>query len=383
MKIKRTKYLFFYHRNFPKLDFNSILTASTPKMEKQIVAIPILYGSEVILTEEEFDLLIRIPENEWIEYEVTERFETFFKCGMLLNEQDEFKIFKEREDILVRDNWHIYSALFNFMTKWKDINVKLITNNVKMDSSEDMKSYIELYGKPPLHYHQVSDVKDKVEIENVNFENDPFFNLLTKRKTTRNFDTKSKLSFKDLSTIIKYSFGTQGSRGLYDSDVKAIKRTSPSGGDLHPTELFLLVLRIENLDTGIYHYNTELNELHLIKPYSLDEAIAKAKEFSAGQEYTSDSSVMFFLSTRYYRNYWKYRKNSAAYSVTVRDGAHICQNIYLICTRLNIGCYTAAINHVNIENEIGLNSYEHGITMMMGCGIIEQNPSVTLEPVFT
>lgn len=385
MKIKRTKYLFFYHRKFPKLDFNLFLGKDTnPTFEDQVVSIPILYGKEVILTKTEFEKVISIKDNDWEEFndDNISEIEKFLNLGIIISQNDNYKVFREREETLINDKWHIYSALFNFMTKWRDIDVKMIAENIKVDSSEEMKIYIENNGRPPLHYHEHSNLISSIKIDYEDKSQDDFFKLLLNRKTTRNFDKNKKMSFKDLSTLLKYTYGIHGTRSLYDSDIVSVKKTSPSGGDLHPTEVYLLVMRVEGLKEGMYHYNTGKDELSLIKEYSFDEAVEKARLFSAGQEYTSFSSVMFFLTTRYYRNHWKYRKNSAAYSVTVRDAAHLCQTMYLVCTKLNIGCYTAAINHSNIEEEIGLNPYVQGVVMMAGCGVIDENPTILLEPKF-
>ena len=36
------------------------------------------------------------------------------------------------------------------------------------------------------------------------------------------------------------------------------------------------------------------------------DAIEIANKLTVGQEYTSDSSFLCFITTRYFRNYWKY-----------------------------------------------------------------------------
>ncbi len=66
--------------------------------------------------------------------------------------------------------------------------------------------------------------------------------------------------------------------------------------------------------------------------------------------------------------------------MTIRDAAHLCQNLYLICTKLGVGVFTAAINHSNIEEELGLDPYVHGINMMIGCGVVNLKASTNLEP---
>jgi putative peptide maturation dehydrogenase len=385
MIIKRSKYLFFFFRSFPKFELERILS-DTQEFEKQIVLIPILYGQEIIISQEEFNWIINIDENIWTEYNQNDdHIRKYLDLGILLEKDSDTDIYikyLQNETLLIDQKWHIYAALFNFMTKWKDINVNFKSSAVKLDSEEDMKKVIEENGYPPLYYHSIENCAKKIPLVTVNNKTDDFFNLLLRRKTTRNFDKGKEMSFQDLSTLLKYTFGIQGVRSLYDSDIVSVKKTTPSGGGMHSTEVYLLVMRVEGLEPGMYHYNTKEDSLHLIKSYTLDQIVEKANLFTVGQEYCTDASVLFFLSHRYFRNFWKYRKNSSAYSVLLREGGHLCQNIYLIATKLNLGVFTAAINHSNIEIELGLNPFEQGVSMMAGVGVIDTNPEFKLEPIF-
>ncbi len=386
MRIKRAKYLFFYHRNFPKLDLNFILGKTfQEQFEEQIIAVPILYGKEIILNKMQYEKLLSIKENKWSEVkELDEKIISLFDYGILLNKDSTNQkhiSFLKREETLSKNKWHIYSALFNFMTKWKDIDVQLSEKN-KNDEQDKINHFTKQYGFPLPHFNKVKNTKKTIALKKDDNTNDSFYNLLKARKTSRNFDTTKKMSFDDFSNLIYYSLGVHGINHQYGNDVKILKKCSPSGGGLHPTDGYVLILRVENISPGLYHYDSEENSLKLIKEYKLEEAIEKAYLFSAGQEYTSDSSALIFLSTRYFRNFWKYRKNSAAYLVTIRDGAHICQNFYLLCAKFGVGAFTAAINHSNIEEEIGLDPYEEGISMMIGCGIPCTKTVSKLEPEF-
>ena len=62
---------------------------------------------------------------------------------------------------------------------------------------------IEENGYPPLFYHKVENYINKVKINYPNLKEDSFFNILLQRKTSRNFDKDKKLSFEELSIILK------------------------------------------------------------------------------------------------------------------------------------------------------------------------------------
>lgn len=382
MLLKRSKYIFFFFRNFPVLDWETIIN-NKKDFQEEIIIIPILYGKEVYISKEEFEFIISIKENEWQEYYIDFNIDKLVNIGVILDGNSPIsKIFIERENLLIDQQWHIYSALFNFMTKWEDVDVKFKISTTKMDSAEEMKKMIDENGYPPIFYHKIDKYISKTKISKIDLKNDDFFNILLKRKTTRNFKTENKLSFENLSVLLKYTFGVQGIRSLYQSDIQSVKKTTPSGGGMHSAEAYILVIRVEGLECGLYHYNINDDCLYCVKLYSEEEAINKAYEFSAGQEYCSNASVLFFIANRYYRNYWKYRKNISAYSILLREAGHLTQNIYLIGTKLNLGVFTAAINHINIERELGLNSFEQGVTAMVGIGIKDENPEISIEPVF-
>ena len=53
--------------------------------------------------------------------------------------------------------------------------------------------------------------------------------------------------------VLHHVFGCHGHVPVLDGIV-ALKRTSPSGGGLHPVEAYPLVLRVEGVEPGLYHY---------------------------------------------------------------------------------------------------------------------------------
>lgn len=64
MLIKRSKYLFFFFRNFPTLDLQKLIDGKLD-FNEEIIVVPILYGKEIKISKEEFDKIIEIKENDW------------------------------------------------------------------------------------------------------------------------------------------------------------------------------------------------------------------------------------------------------------------------------------------------------------------------------
>jgi SagB-type dehydrogenase family enzyme len=99
------------------------------------------------------------------------------------------------------------------------------------------------------------------------------------------------------------------------------------------------------------------------------EAEEWADEFTAGQSYPRSVQALFVMTSRFYRNFWKYRNHQETYGVLLMDAAHLSQTFYLVCTDLGLGPFvTGAINSVNIDKRLGLDGFEEGAIIVCGCG---------------
>ncbi|MEM7587806.1 MAG: SagB family peptide dehydrogenase [Acidobacteriota bacterium] len=148
-----------------------------------------------------------------------------------------------------------------------------------------------------------------------------------------------------------------------------MKKTSPSGGGLHPIEIYPLVLNAEGLTPGLYHYSLERHAFDQLEALDVHAARDLANELTAGQRYTRNAGVLFLMTARFFRNFWKYRRHDKAYSVLQMDAAHLSQTLYLVCAELGLGAFfTAAVNGRNIEQRLGLDGFQEGALAVCGCG---------------
>ena len=90
-----------------------------------------------------------------------------------------------------------------------------------------------------------------------------------------------------------------------------IKRTSPSGGGLHPITAYPIIANVEGIAPGVYHYNAGDHSLALVSSLTTDEAHELATAFMSGQSYFGSAHVSFVLAARFYRNHWKYRRHAS------------------------------------------------------------------------
>lgn len=193
--------------------------------------------------------------------------------------------------------------------------------------------------------------------------------LLDGRVTCRNFERFSSLTLDQFSAVLYRTFGARIVND-FAPGVQLLKKGVPSAGGLHPTEAYLLVQRVDDVFPGLYHYHPVHHALEPIRTMSLEETNALARTFVAAQEYFVDAHVMVMPTSRFARNFWKYRNHAKAYRTLVLDVGHLSQTLYLAATELGLAAFiTAAVNEIDIENAFGLDPLEEGPLAVCGFGI--------------
>jgi putative peptide maturation dehydrogenase len=383
-RVRRTAYFFIYCQDRDFLDLEALLRGEArPAPLRQIFALSILKGEECALNKVEIDVLFSTPSDQWIEVgeagpdEIVDR---LLDGGLLLSESEdgERAELRRRDEVLAGSEWNVYAALYHFMTKWRDVDV--LEPEVEPDEASAAEEWLRRFGPPPSHFHSVDGGREPVRLP-LPERTGGLYDALLARQTTRTFDSATPLDADDLAAILRYVYGAHGLLAV-DPDVAVLRKTSPSGGALHPIEIYPLLLNVSGVQPGIYHYRVAD---HVLEPLTLmerEEAGDLAYEFSSGQAFTRDAQALFLLTARFYRSFWKYRKHRRAYAVLLMDAAHLSQTFYLVCAELGLGAFvTAAINGANIEERLGLDGFAEGALLLCGCG--SPAPPGRLDPDFS
>ncbi len=194
------------------------------------------------------------------------------------------------------------------------------------------------------------------------------YRTLLARRTVRVLDCEATLSVDDLGTILRYTFGCHGYVPIRGGGW-ILKKTSPSGGSLHPIEAYPLIRRVSGDEPGLYHYNVERHGLELMRSTIEEEATRLADLFAAGQSYACDAEALIVMTARFPRSFWKYANHEKAYGVILMDAGHLSKTLYLVCTDLGLGPFvTAAINDRNIEEALGIDGFSEGAIAVLGVG---------------
>jgi SagB-type dehydrogenase family enzyme len=174
------------------------------------------------------------------------------------------------------------------------------------------------------------------------------FSCIKRRRSVRKY-LKDALTIDELSFLL---WTTQGVQRVFGNQYSTF-RPVPSGGARHPFETYLLVNRVDGLESGVYRYLALSHELLcLFTASGLDEHL---RRISSRQPFVAEGAVVFVWSCLPYRGEWRY--HMAAHKCMLIDAGHLCQNLYLACTA--IGCGTCAVGDYDqemLDGFLGLNS---------------------------
>ncbi len=174
---------------------------------------------------------------------------------------------------------------------------------------------------------------------------------LLRRATCRDWK-REPISLGALARLLYLSWGVTGCH--IDAFTGPLPhKTSPSGGSRHPTEVYPVVLNVDGLEPGIYHYASAEHELELLRRGQFGALISW---IAAEQTWLGDAAVICVMTSAVRRNQWKY-PTDRAYRVITLDLAHLSQTFYLVATALGLGAFTtAAFRDRDLERELGVDS---------------------------
>jgi putative peptide maturation dehydrogenase len=371
-RFRRTLYAFYAWEERAFLDIEELLRGAVSLAPvRRLLGVSALLGEPVAVTPADVELLGSVPTERWvdlgeIEAATSEQLVELARQGLLVSDDEgpPFDELRRRDEQLASGQWNVYAALYHGLTRWRDVEVR---RPFGAEGPQELAEFVAEHGPPPPAFHTAPG-DGAVHALPAPATDGPLFDVLARRRTTRAFDRDAPLTQAELSTILHQVFGCHGHVPVLD-EIVAVKRTSPSGGGLHPVEAYPLVLRVEGVEPGVYHYRADEHALHLLEPLEPEEVERLADEFTCGQSYFASAGALFVLTARFHRNFWKYRKHQKAYSAVLMDVGHLSQTLYLVCAELGLGAFvTAAVNGVNIEERLGLEPFVEGALAITGCG---------------
>lgn len=215
------------------------------------------------------------------------------------------------------------------MTSSMQVNNKY---SLALDYHENSKSLPELLPFDQNIQYKIYPNTKKIQLcKNISIaethENDTFIHFMMSRKSTRAF-SEQNLTLAELSQLLTISCGR------LDDPEDGFRRTYASAGARYPIEVYVVILRSDDLEKGIYHYNVKDNSLEHIKKGDFSN---KINNFYSNQanHVVSEFPCLILFSIVFKRSMEKYGERG--YRFALLDAGHMSQNLYLTAAYLNLG----------------------------------------------
>jgi putative peptide maturation dehydrogenase len=353
------------------------------KPTTRLVAASALTGKQAPLSQSELVVLGRLHSENWTSAAAlgddAEIAQTLAQRGLAVSDEEAepFAELRRRDEQLTGEQWERRAALFHFMTRRRAGTALTLEQAEQLapDAEGALDSLITEHGPPPSAF-QRRGAQHSYPLCADDREGD-LHETMRARRTARAF-VDEPVSLLELSTLLRYTFGSHGYWRA--GAITSLRKTVPSGGGMHPTEAYPIVLNVDGLPTGAYHYNVEENTLDLLTPLSVADARARVAEAVCGQHFFADAGVVVLLATRFFRSFWKYRRDARAYAVLLMDVGHLSQTFQLVATELGLGTFvTAAIDGPTCDALIEVDGVGESTLAVLGCGRATSERSV-LDP---
>jgi SagB-type dehydrogenase family enzyme len=173
-----------------------------------------------------------------------------------------------------------------------------------------------------------------------------------------NVPTLRRPGIAELTHVLFCVAGKIGSK-QWPGQGELLRRTAPSGGARHPTELYVVALDVEGLGPGVYHYNVEAHGLDPIRDGDGIAADVAAAVRDIGERSLIECHAVLVFTSLVERSMWRYR-DSRSYRVILIDVGHMVMNFRCACETLGLGYFCgqgfddgrlAALLSVDIDDE--------------------------------
>lgn len=367
MQVRRCKVLYLEPREEVGFDLENLLTGGAGiHRHRHWVGLAPHLGAEVGVDSAERELLGMLSPDEWIDSsqipEDPSTLKRLLKNGLVIGSGKAHAVHRERDEAMREVYWHPLAATLHTFTRWQEADAVQAMQDTGTETAGELR---QVLGAPPVEAMGRGDEKQRIPLPRT--ARTDFDHLLARRATCRNFDADRPLPHALFAQLIERVFSAQSHVRVSD-DTVFLKKTSPSGGGLHPVEAYLIVQNVEGLAPGLYHYHATT---HALEPLPFPELPLHelAMQAVAQQDWFANAHVMVLMAPRYDRSFWKYRNHAKAYRAITLEAGHLSQTLYLSATEAGLGAYiTCAINEVPLEQVFGLNPISEGALAICGFG---------------
>ncbi len=252
-----------------------------------------------------------------------------------------------------------------------------LTKLRRADNS-DMADALALFQQPrmyPIQYAQEREypLQRRILLPEPTIPDPPFSELIRGRRSRRNF-RRRPLTLQELSSLMFCALGETGRLTTAfedDRPVEASLRSIPSGGALHPTRIFVVLLQQGDLAPGVYHYDAPEHSLELVKPL-LDaeiEALFAAFPIHPDVVDLAQASGICFVTTKFWRTRAKY--GPRGYRYCLQEAGAACQNLSLTAVALGLAhCVLGGFYDDEVHACLQIDGVDHAVITAIAVGAL-------------
>jgi SagB-type dehydrogenase family enzyme len=156
-----------------------------------------------------------------------------------------------------------------------------------------------------------------------------FHTLIASRRSQRDY-TGESVRRQELDALLHTACGITGSLPWAEREVKL--RAYPSSGALYAVEIYPVILRVDGLTPGVYHYRAVESLLELVRRLNFDDLVRAA--LPVERKMLAGSAALVCLVGSFRRHERKY--GEGGYRMLVAEAGHISQNLVLAATGLGL-----------------------------------------------
>ncbi|MET3553961.1 SagB family peptide dehydrogenase [Burkholderia sp. 567] len=264
--------------------------------------------------------------------------------------------------------WDCLSQIFHIGTQI------VLEDGVDLPSDDGYEGYVAYCASiveniPTIKYIRAG-VPIELPVPSKDFADVPrLADALLKRQTTRSF-IPEHVELQKVADTLHWTFGAVHGETREDMRTAGLlpigyRRTSPSGGSLHPSEAYLVALRVTGLRAGIYHYRAMSHQLTLVTEKIDGELLGR---ILCAQMFARNLAFGVFVTSRFDKMWWKY-PHSRAYRVALLDIGCLAQTFQLSTTGLGLQSWlTGYFLDREINRLLAVDEVNESVLFFMGAG---------------
>jgi SagB-type dehydrogenase family enzyme len=172
----------------------------------------------------------------------------------------------------------------------------------------------------------------------------------------RDAASSQRLSLRALGSLLYLVFGQTGLIQRRSFPPLLLK-TSPSGGARHPIEAYAIVVDVEGLNPGLYHYSVRHHALELVRASDISSAVRGVIHGLPDPSMFTTQAVVV-MTAIWQRAAWRYR-DPRAYRPVLHDLGHIVQTFECVARALRLDCQQHhGFDDARLEDLLGVDGFE-------------------------